>query len=239
MTTASLHYLQRPTTRDKRTDPPRAYGRYAIAIRLRDVVVASVRSAAEGRRVRLVDVGCGDRPYADLIKDHLSSYTGIDLPGNAEAAYHILPDGRTTAPDAIADLVLSTQVLEHVRDVELYLAECRRILADGGRLVITTHGAWVYHPDPNDYWRWTPQGLREVLARAGFEVVEMRGILGLMAMGIQTFQDGFVRKLPKRLRSLACLLLQQLVLVADRFHTDADRLKDAAVFAIVARKVNS
>lgn len=235
---APAAYLPRPTTRDKRTEPPRAYGRYAAAIRIRDAVVGIVRDTAANKGAKLIDLGCGDMPYRGLIQTYLSSYDGADLPGNAEASYHFAASGMIDAPDRSADLILSTQVLEHVRDVSAYLAEAHRLLAPGGQLILTTHGSWVFHPDPNDYWRWTPQGLKTALAEAGFEVVRFEGLLGLMPMGVQFFQDGLVRKLPKRLRNPACFIFQQLVLLADRFHSDADRAKDASIFAIVARKTD-
>ena len=58
---------------------------------------------------------------------------------------------RTTSFDA----VLSTQVLEHVADPGALPAERFRVLRPGGRLLLSTHGIFVYHPDPDDYWRWT------------------------------------------------------------------------------------
>lgn len=230
-------YLPRATTRDKRLAPPRAYGRYAIALRLRDAVVSLAERASEGRSsLRLLDLGCGDMPYRPLLAPGVACYDGIDLPGNAAAKYHLLPDGSTTAPAASADLVLSTQVLEHVRDVRAYLNEARRLLAPGGQLLLTTHGTWVYHADPHDYWRWTAEGLTTTLADSGFTVTHLDGLLGLMPLGVQLFQDGLVRKLPKFLRNPACLLLQQSVLLADRFHSDEDRRKNACVYALIARK---
>lgn len=232
---APAAYLPRATTADHRLSPPRAYGRYAIAVRLRDLVVRLVRQAAGDRRdVRLLDLGCGDMPYRPLIAPLCAAYDGADLPGNAAATYHLRPDGTTTADAGAFDLVLSTQVLEHVRDVPGYLAEARRLLAPAGRLVLTTHGTWVYHADPHDYWRWTAEGLRAALSDAGFRVTHLTGVLGLMPMGLQLFQDGLVRKLPRPLRKPLCFAVQQVVLVADRLHSESDRARDACVFGLIA-----
>ncbi len=78
---------------------------------------------------------------------------GIDLPGNAEADFVLREDGTTSTPDQFAEIVLSTQVLEHVGDPVAYLREAFRMLKPGGLLMLSTHGLWLYHADPSDYWR--------------------------------------------------------------------------------------
>jgi SAM-dependent methyltransferase len=71
------------------------------------------------------------------------------------------------------DLVLSTQVLEHVEDPLKYLSECARALKDDGLLALTTHGLFEDHPCPNDYWRWTAQGLETIVKQSGLVVERM------------------------------------------------------------------
>jgi hypothetical protein len=61
-------------------------------------------------------------------------------------------------------------VLEHVEDVGACLGDCLRMLKPGGTLVLTTHGTWEDHGCPHDYRRWTADGLRAELERAGFAV---------------------------------------------------------------------
>ncbi|MFN4242095.1 MAG: class I SAM-dependent DNA methyltransferase [Tepidisphaerales bacterium] len=234
---ATAAYRERARSTDYRLSPPRAYGRYAVATKLRELVVALAAEAVRGvPAAKLLDLGCGDMPYRTLLEPLCGAYDGADLPGNAMAKYAMLGGSVAGAEDGSYDVVLSTQVLEHVAEVGAYLAEAHRLLRPGGRLVLTTHGTWVYHADPHDYWRWTAEGLRSVVTAAGFEVLELRGILGLMPMGLQLFQDGLVRKLPRPTRNAVCLVLQQLVLLADRFHTDAERARDACIYGLIARR---
>jgi len=75
-------------------------------------------------------------------------YQGADI-GSADII--IQESGRVDTADASADLVLSFQVLEHVRDVGQYLGEALRILRDDGWLILSTHGTWLYHPHPEDH----------------------------------------------------------------------------------------
>jgi SAM-dependent methyltransferase len=95
--------------------------------------------------------------------------TGADLAGLAEA----IP-----VRGGEAGLVMCTQVLEHVDRPERAVAEMARVLAPSGACLLTTHGTWFYHPDPEDYWRWTSAGLRRLFERAGHSHVRIRPVGG-------------------------------------------------------------
>jgi SAM-dependent methyltransferase len=135
------------------------------------------RVSAPGKAV--LDFGCGAKPYATLFASRGCSYRGADLGQTAEIA--IRPDGRLEAPDQSAALVVSFQVLEHVRDLDTYLGEARRVLARDGQLLLTTHGTWLYHPHPEDHRRWTREGLIGDLAHRGFEVTDCIPVTGPLA----------------------------------------------------------
>lgn len=184
---------------------------------------------------RVLDYGCADQPYRHFVPPH-ASYVGADLPGNPQAEVLISADGRVPEPDGSFDAVLSTQVLEHVRDPRLYVEECWRLLRPGGRLLMSTHGVMSYHPDPVDYWRWTGAGLRHTVESAGFEVERFEGIVGLAASGLQLVQDAAYWKAPRRVRPLLALGFQAAIRAADRAQTPASRRLNALVFALVARK---
>jgi SAM-dependent methyltransferase len=68
------------------------------------------------------------------------------------------------------DIVLSTQVLEHVQQPGTYLSEAYRLLKPGGVFICTTHGTYEEHGCPHDFHRWTADGLREEIAGKGFVV---------------------------------------------------------------------
>jgi SAM-dependent methyltransferase len=165
-------------------------------------------------------------------------YLGADLPGNRDASIVIQPDGRLALPADSADVELSTQVLEHVDDPAVYLAECFRILRPGGRLLLSTHGHMVYHPDPVDYWRWTGAGLRRIVTLAGFEVQKLTGMVGLTAVGIQFFQDGLWGRMPGRIRPWFTRLTQWLIAVVDKRETARMLENNALVYVITAVKPN-
>jgi SAM-dependent methyltransferase len=68
-------------------------------------------------------------------------------------------------------------VLEHVPDSRLLLSELARVLKPRAVILVTIPFIFHYHPDPQDFLRLTPAGLRNELDRAGFEV-EMFGGFG-------------------------------------------------------------
>jgi SAM-dependent methyltransferase len=119
-------------------------------------------------RIRILDYGCGGSPYRSLFPN--SDYVRADFTP-CEGLDFLLPsDSAVPAADGSFDMVISTQVLEHVPKPANYIAECFRVLAPGGLLVLTTHGLFEDHGCPYDFQRWTADGLRSLLEQAGFWV---------------------------------------------------------------------
>jgi len=127
------------------------------------------------QHARVLDVGAGDAPYAELFAH--TDYVTLDW----ESSPH---DGARTAavsasadaiplPDASFDVVVLTQVLEHVRRPAVVIAEIARVLRPGGRLLATVPFVWELHEEPHDYWRFTPYALAALLEDAGLEAVEI------------------------------------------------------------------
>lgn len=184
---------------------------------------------------RVLDYGCADQPYRNELGAGID-YVGADLAGNELAALDIAPDGRLPQSASDFDVVLSTQVLEHVADPVLYLQESLRVLKPGGRILLSTHGMMFYHPDPVDYWRWTSAGLRKLFEDNGFVVESITGVIGLGATGLQFFQDAVLGRLPRFLRPIFCLVMQSLIRFADGMHSTYSREMNALVYIVNARK---
>jgi SAM-dependent methyltransferase len=131
------------------------------------------------RGARVLDFGCGTRPYERWFAEAGAHYRGADIDGAHEV--RILADGTLDCRDGEYDLVASFQVLEHVWDVATYLREARRALREEGWLLLSTHGAWLYHPHPHDYRRWTAEGLRREVEAQGFRLARMDAVVGPLA----------------------------------------------------------
>lgn len=127
---------------------------------------------------RLLDVGCGRKPYRDLFQS--TEYVGleIDTPENRECKQADSYYAGETFPfqDKYFDGVICNQVLEHVFTPDQFLAEIMRILKPDGTLLLTVPFVWDEHEQPWDYARYSSFGLKHLLERNGFAIMEHRKI---------------------------------------------------------------
>jgi SAM-dependent methyltransferase len=114
---------------------------------------------------RVLDVGCGVKPYAPLFEPFATSYVGVDPVDNPHAEVQGFAEN-LPLEDACADVTLCIQVLEHVDDPTAVVRELARVTAPGGRVLLSTHGVMPYHPSPTDHWRWTHGGLELLFRRS-------------------------------------------------------------------------
>lgn len=189
--------------------------------------------------VRVVDLGSGDAPYAALFTRHGCEYVTCDLDGAPDV--RIEPGRPVPLEPASAAGVVSFQVLEHVWDLDWYLGECARLLAPGGWLLLSTHGAWPYHPHPTDFRRWTRDGLVRELEARGFAVERVEPLVGPLAWTTQFRLLGFreaLRAVPLLgallLPPLACAMNLRMAL-EDALTPQAVRRDNACVYLVLAR----
>jgi SAM-dependent methyltransferase len=81
-------------------------------------------------------------------------------------------------PDGIFDVVVSQELLEHVRDPFRAMQEMRRVLKKGGVIYCQVPFIIGYHPGPTDFWRFTREGVRELVERADLNYLEMTIAVG-------------------------------------------------------------
>lgn len=125
---------------------------------------------------RVLDVGCGTRPYEQLFA--ATEYVGLELDtpeARARNRADCYYDGKTFPfePESF-DALVCNQVFEHVFNPGQFMAEMNRVLKPGGLLLLTVPFAWDEHEQPHDYARYASFGLFAILRNAGFEIVEHR-----------------------------------------------------------------
>lgn len=89
--------------------------------------------------------------------------------------------------DESLDTVVCTGVLEHVFDPKRAVEEIYRVLKGSGRVFLETPFMQTVHASPQDYYRWTPDGLRRLLC--DFEITEIEVVAGPASALAWQFQE--------------------------------------------------
>lgn len=159
-------------------------------------VVAYALAAADVRGATVLDAGCGEGyGLARLADAGAARVLGIDLDpttvAHAERTYarryqqiEVRQANLVDLPlaDDLVDVVVSFQVIEHLWDVPTYLAELRRVLRPGGRLLVATPNRLTFTPgstvpvNPFHVTEFTASELQATLHSAGFTVARTRGV---------------------------------------------------------------
>lgn len=101
-----------------------------------------------------------------------ASYTGTDMQPGPGVDVVCKAEGLPARfGEDSADVVISTEMLEHAEDWQAAMDGMIRVLAPGGLLVLTTRGpGFPRHGYPDDHWRFTPDAMRLILLEAGLEI---------------------------------------------------------------------
>jgi SAM-dependent methyltransferase len=198
------------------------------------------RAQPAGARPRVVDLGAGEAPYRSVFEERGAEYLACDI--DAAPPLRIVPGQPLPLADASAAAVVSFQVLEHVWDLDEYLGEAHRLLADDGALVLSTHGTWLYHPHPTDWRRWTRDGLLRELRSRGFEAARVWALVGPLAWTTQFRAIGYARALSALpllgplLAALTSSVMHLRMQIEDAVTPAPWIEQNAAVYLVLARK---
>ncbi|MBU1013192.1 MAG: class I SAM-dependent methyltransferase [Bacteroidetes bacterium] len=136
----------------------------------------NVVALAKNLKGKLLDVGCGSKPYEGAC--NVDDYIGVEIENEANRnnpKVDYFYDGRTLPfEDKRFDSIITNQVFEHVFNPHAFLKEINRVTKIGGLMLMTVPFVWDEHEQPFDYARYSFFGLRHILAEEGFETVEQR-----------------------------------------------------------------
>jgi len=150
-------------------------------------ILAELAPQSQGR---LIDVGCGQKPYEHLFRPFVSEYIGVeyeDTFGRTSSSSRGKPDvvyDGTTLPfeSKSFDTVLSVQVLEHTPRPAHLIAEMARVMTDDGLMILTAPFSFRLHEEPDDFYRFSPHGLRRLCADAGLAMTQIAPRGGLFTV---------------------------------------------------------
>lgn len=155
---------------------------------------------------RLLDIGCGTKPYKDMLSPFVDEHVGVDH----EATFHDKSNVdlfgtayEIPADDESFDSAICTAVLEHLEEPEQALRECFRVLKSGGAAIYSVPFIWHLHEEPRDFYRYSKYGLKYLFEKTGFEILEITPLSGfwvtfgqLFVYNLYRFHRGPLRYIP-------------------------------------------
>lgn len=197
--------------------------------------------AAKHLRGRLIDIGCGTKPYREMFAEVIDEHVGVDHADSLHGTDNVDMIGTAysiPAPNEAFDCALCTAVLEHLEEPNDALRECFRVLRPGGIAIYSAPFIWHIHEAPRDFYRYTKFGLEYLFRKAGFQILEIRALSGfwvtfgqLLVYNLYRLNRGPLRWL--RIIDGIGLLLQGVAFVLDRI----DRTEQWTwMYIVVARR---
>ena len=189
---------------------------------------------------RLLDVGCGCKPYENLFS--CDEYIGVDLSSSSNPdIVGDIRDLRELGNESF-DSVLSNQVLEHVDEVEKVISEMYRVLKYDGYVCITVPFIGRLHGMPHDYWRFSSSGIRYLLEKYNFSILQLEPMGGFVTTQLCLWHF-FIYELCRQsmitrvLLLLPTAIMNLLSILIYRFDFDKSTPSNYIVIAQKVRKV--
>ena len=160
---------------------------------------------------KLLDFGCGSKPYKSFFK--VDEYIGLDTYNSGHSHENenidVLYDGKKIPfDDNTFDYIFSSEVLEHVFNINDTMLELNRVLKTNGKMLITLPFIWGEHEQPHDFARYTSFGLKSILEKNGFEILQQVKTTTFIETVFQNLTAYLYHTaVPKGLRTVLTLIL--------------------------------
>lgn len=124
----------------------------------------------------VLDFGCGSKPYKNLF--NFEKYIGLDIGESGHNHYQeeidLFYDGKKIPfGDKYFDSIFSSEVLEHIFNLNEIFIELNRVLKTKGYFLFTIPFAWDEHEIPYDFARYTSYGINFILKKYGFNIIKL------------------------------------------------------------------
>jgi len=171
---------------------------------IRRSLYEKVKNLAPQLNGRLLDFGCGSKPYESLFTN-ASEYVGLDFDSeghsHANEKIDVIYDGKKIPfDDEHFDSVFSSEVFEHIFNLEEIIPEIKRVMKKQGKILITCPFVWNEHEVPIDFARYTHFALKHLFEKNGFEVLvqDKSGdfTMALYQMRMVYFNQHFIPSFP-------------------------------------------
>lgn len=184
----------------------------------------------------VLDIGCGTKPYRDLF--NYKRYYGIDVI-KTNSKLDILANAYNIPfKENTIDVLLSTQVLEHLENPNIFMSEAFRVLKNDGKFILTVPQTWKIHEAPHDYYRFTKFGISYILLKSNFKILNLYPRGGVFFVIFQTL-NAWINDTPlfltNLLKPIFFLLFNIMAIILDNL----DKIKnDTLGYIVIAEKID-
>ncbi|MCM8819004.1 MAG: class I SAM-dependent methyltransferase [Candidatus Omnitrophica bacterium] len=112
-------------------------------------------------KTKILDVGCGFKPYLKLFDKNKVEYIGVDFEKDTSDADFIASAEKFPFSDNSFDALIYSEVLEHIKDLNLALSEMKRVSKNGTLIFISSPFIFPEHGIPYDFQRLTQYFYKE------------------------------------------------------------------------------
>jgi SAM-dependent methyltransferase len=181
----------------------------------RKYALACVRCQA-----RVLEIGPDTFPstYQTTAGDSSIQWDTLDLHSHEKLTYRGVTEYSFPIPDEHYDIVLSGQVMEHVRKPWVWMKELARVCRVGGKVITINPVSWPYHEAPVDCWRAYPEGMKALYEDANLKV--------LLSTAESLETPHFKRYIPGRSRTKLRLILRAAYSVLGTFGFPVEQAVD-------------
>lgn len=123
--------------------------------------------------MRVLEIGPGGLPseYQSCVANKSIIWHTLNIKEDSQFTYSGVSEYNYPIPDNTYDIVLSGQVLEHVRKIWIWIKELSRVCKVDGYVITINPVSWHYHDAPVDCWRVYPEGMKALYGEGGLEVI--------------------------------------------------------------------
>lgn len=174
---------------------------------IKDLIWNDLVFASKYSKGKLLDIGCGNKPYKSIFEKKIDSYIGIDKEGEyADIKEDFL---KIVFKESSFETILLTQVLEHVNNPVVFLKKVNKVLKKDGVLIMTVPFVGSLHEVPNDYYRFTKYAILDILQKTRFKTILIKeegnwllSISNLICFYLEATLNRFLLRYPKKVLQL-------------------------------------
>jgi len=166
-----------------------------------------------------LDIGGRDRGFTKKPKGKVEKWIFADIEAKHNPDIILDVTNMQSVDTESIDIVNAIELFEHVEKIEDGIAECRRVLKKGGKIILSVPFLYPVHADPYDFQRWTLTKWKKELKNNKF-TIETAEINGRFFTVRNSMRKDFILSLPSIFRFLGYLLLPVFDLTnkLDNFH---------------------